>query len=62
MVRNHHKRNFYTLTPRYRYRPDSLQTESAENHRRRVQELRPGSSVTVRFWPGAPRRVEVEMP
>ncbi|WP_139922336.1 hypothetical protein [Hymenobacter sp. DG01] len=62
VVRNRLDHSTHVLTLRYCYGPDTLQAEHAENHRRRVQELRPGDSVTVRFWANAPRRVEVETP
>ncbi|GGG43641.1 DUF3592 domain-containing protein [Hymenobacter glacieicola] len=62
VVRNRQERSVHILTLRYRYGPDTLQIEHTENHRRQVQELRPGDSVTVWFWPDAPRRVEVTTP
>lgn len=62
VVRNRQERSTYHLTLRYRYGPDTLQIEYEEHHRRRVRELRPGDSVTVRLWPEAPRRVQLELP
>lgn len=62
VVRNRPQRSARSLMLRYRYGPNTLQAEYIESHRLRVQQLRSGDSITVRFWPDAPRRVQVETP
>ena len=59
VVPNRRERGAHILTLRYSYGPDTLVARYTEQHRSRVQQLRPGDSTTVRFWPGAPRHVEV---
>ncbi|MDU0370296.1 DUF3592 domain-containing protein [Hymenobacter endophyticus] len=59
VVQNHQERSAHILTLRYSYSPDTLVARYTEQHRNQVKRLRPGDSTTVRFWPEAPRRVEV---
>ncbi|MET4105024.1 hypothetical protein [Hymenobacter sp. UYP22] len=59
VVHNRRERSAHLLTLRYVYGPDTLLAQYTENHRNRVKQLRPGDSTTVRFWPEAPRNVQV---
>lgn len=61
VVRNQRLRSVHLLTFRYVHAADTLTATYSEAHRRWVQQLPPGDSVTLRLWPAAPRRVEIEV-